>query len=69
MATHYSIFFLILIAHSSILTGIISGTERPGKLQFLVSQRVWHDWATEHSTFPQNSYAEILAPQVDGIRR
>ena len=33
-------FFLILIAHSSILTGIISGTERPGKLQFLVSQRV-----------------------------
>ena len=58
----YSFFFLI--AHSSILAGIISGTEKPGRLQSIGSQR---DWV--HSTFPQNSHVEILTPKVDGIRR
>ena len=54
------VFFFFLIAHSSILAGIISGTEKPGRLQSIGSQR---DWATEHSTFPQNSHVEILTPK------
>ena len=32
--------------HSSILAWRIPGTEEPGGLQSLGSQRVWHDWAT-----------------------
>ena len=34
--------------HSSILAWRIPWTEEPGGLQFMGSQRVGHDWATEH---------------------
>ena len=33
---------------SSILVPQIPGTEEPGGLKSMGSQRVWHDWATEH---------------------
>ena len=38
--------------HFSILTWRIPGTEEPGKLQSMGLQRVRHDWATEHASFP-----------------
>ena len=34
---------------SSILTRVIPWTEEPGGLQFMGSQRVEHDWGTEHN--------------------
>ena len=34
-----------LASHSSILAWEIPWTERPGELQSMGSQRVWHDWA------------------------
>ena len=37
-----------MAAHSSILAWKILWTEEPGGLQSLGSQRVRHDWATEH---------------------
>ena len=36
------------VTHSSILAWRIPWTEEPGGLQSLESQRVGHDWATEH---------------------
>ena len=39
-----------MTSHSSILAWRISWTEEPGRLQFMESQRVGHDWAT--NTFP-----------------
>ena len=36
-------------AHSSTLAGEILRTEEPGGLQSLESQKVRHDWATEHA--------------------
>ena len=38
-----------MATHSSILAGKILWTEEPGGLQFMGSQRAWHDWATEHA--------------------
>ena len=35
--------------HSSILAGIISWTEEPGKLQSMGSQRVRHSWKAKHA--------------------
>ena len=37
-----------MATHSSILAWKISWAEEPGGLQSMGSQRVWHDWATEH---------------------
>ena len=37
-----------MATHSSILAWRIPRTEEPGGLQFMESQRVRHDWATEH---------------------
>ena len=39
-----------MATHSSILAWRIPWTEKPGGLQSMRSQRVGHDWATEHST-------------------
>ena len=36
--------------HSSILAWNIPWTEEPGRLQFTGSQRVGHNWATEHAS-------------------
>ena len=38
--------------HSSIFTWKIPWTEEPGRLQFMVSQRIGHDLATEHTCTP-----------------
>ena len=40
-----------MATHSSILTWIIPWTEEPGGLQFIGSQRVRHEWATNTFTF------------------
>ena len=45
--------------HSTILAWKISWTEEPGRLQFMGSQRVGHDWVAEHST-PQGHKLCIL---------
>ena len=37
--------------HSSTLAWKIPWTEEPGRLQFMGSWRVWHDWATSLSLF------------------
>ena len=37
-----------MATHLSILAGRIPWTEEPGRLQSIASQRVGHDWATEH---------------------
>ena len=39
-----------MVTHSSILAWRIPGTEEPGGLQSVGSQRVRHDWATNHSS-------------------
>ena len=39
-----------IATHSSILAYKITGTGEPGRLQFMGSQRVRHDWAIKHST-------------------
>ena len=38
-----------MATHSSIFAWRIPLTEDPGGLQFIGSQRVGHDWATEHT--------------------
>ena len=40
-----------MATHSSILAWRIPGTEEPGGLQFMGSQRVGHDWATNTFSF------------------
>ena len=37
-----------MATHSSILAWRIPWTEEPGRLESMGSQRVGHDWATEH---------------------
>ena len=49
-----------MATHFSILAWKISRTEEHGGLQSMVSQRVGHDWATEHSTMLVISDAEHL---------
>ena len=41
-----------MTAHTSILTWEIPWTEKAGRLQSMGSQRIWHDWATEHTHIP-----------------
>ena len=41
-----------MATHSSILAWRIPWTEEPGRLQFMGSQRVGHDWATSLSLSP-----------------
>ena len=49
--------------HSSILAWRISWTEEPGRLQFIESQRVGHDWVTNaFNTFPQ--WLNICVPEL-----
>ena len=43
-----------MATHCSILSWRIPWTEEPGGLQSMVSQRVRHDWATEHKHILQN---------------
>ena len=50
----------ILATHSSILAWRIPWTEEPGRLQSMRSQRVRHDWATEHAC----SENEVILPAV-----
>ena len=38
-----------MATHSSILSWKISWTEESGGLQSMMSQKVGHDWATEHT--------------------
>ena len=38
-----------MATHSSILVWKLSWTEKPGGLQFIESQRVWHNSLTEHT--------------------
>ena len=38
-----------MATHSSILAWEIPWTEKPGGLQFMGSQRIGHNWATEHT--------------------
>ena len=40
-----------MATHSSTLAWKIPWTEKPGRLQSMGSQRVWHDWATSLSLF------------------
>ena len=47
MAIHFSILFFFYV-HSSILAWRIPWTEEPGELPSMGSQRVGHDWVTEH---------------------
>ena len=45
--------------HSSILAWKIPRTEEPGRLQSMGSQRIGHDWRTEH-TLPETSIIQGL---------
>ena len=45
--------------HSSILAWEIPWTEEPGGLQSIESERVRHDWATQHST-AQNHVSQLF---------
>ena len=40
----------VMATHSLILAWRIPRTEEPGRLQFMGSQKVRHDWATKHNT-------------------
>ena len=40
-----------MATNSSILAWRFPWTEKPGGLQSMASQRVWHDWATNTFTF------------------
>ena len=42
-----------MATHSSILAWKIAWTEEPGGLQFMGSQRVKHNWVTEHAHTPE----------------
>ena len=47
-----------MATHSSILAGKISGTEEPGGLQTMGSQRVghdWNDWAQHKGSTPNST--------------
>ena len=44
-----------MATHSSTLAWKIPGTEKPGGLQSVGSQRVGHDWVTEHTQLLYNA--------------
>ena len=47
-----------MATHSSILAWGILWTEEPGGLQSMGSQRVGHDWMTEHTGMPDYKLLE-----------
>ena len=53
-----------MATHSSSLAWEIPWTEEPGRLQFMGSQRVRHDWVTEHIEPLLPFFASILHLQV-----
>ena len=50
--------------HSSILVWRIPGTEEPGRLSFLASQRLGHDRATNIFTFSQLLSTKVLIQSI-----
>ena len=48
-----------MATHSRVLAWTNPWTEEPGGLQFMKSQRVGHDWATEHTCTHYAFYLEI----------
>ena len=48
-----------MATHFSILAWRVSWTEEPGRLQFMGSQRVEHNWATKHSTAQSTAKSSI----------
>ena len=50
-----------MATHSSVLAWRIPGTEEPGGLQSMESQRVGHDLATEQQFGPQRICNNLLA--------
>ena len=55
-----------MTTHSSILVWRISWTEEPGRLQFMGSQRIRHNWVT--NTFNFNTYREPIYEMYAFIR-
>ena len=55
-----------MASHSNILDWKIPQTEEPGGLQSMGSQRVTHDWATEHVHVRSLSRAWIFVPSEVG---
>ena len=61
-----------MATHSSILAWKIPWTEDPGRLQSMGSQRVGHNWVTEHTdkcysvTEPQRHYGKRKKPEIEG---
>ena len=55
-----------MATHSSILAGKIPWTEEPGWLQSIGSQRVGHDWVTQHtSTFVELTRNVLTRPTCE----
>ena len=50
-----------MAAHSSILAWEIPWTEKPGGLQSMESQRVRHNWVTEHKQEPPVYHRELYS--------
>ena len=50
-----------ITTYSSILARIIPWTEEPGGLHSMESQRVGHDWATEHTCTPVRRHFIIIS--------
>ena len=48
-----------MATHSSILAWKIPQTEEPGRLQSMGSQRVGHDWVTEHACIAEYSTGHV----------
>ena len=53
-----------MTTHSSILAWEIPWTEKPGGLQSMGSQRVGHNWGTEHTFTPINNKIKIISPFI-----
>ena len=56
-----------MATHSSILAWEIPWTEEPGGLQSIGSQRVRHDWATEHTHWLSLFSAYVTPTLIRGI--
>ena len=54
--------WLIMAPHSSTLAWKIPWTEEPGRLQYMGSRRVGHDWATSLSLFTFMHWRRKLQP-------
>ena len=57
-----------MATRSSILAWRIPGTEDPGRLQSMRSQRVRHDWTNKHLPHLWNSLLEFTYRAVSGTR-